>query len=135
MSGPLLDGGVFRLRDQLGKVVVVNFWASWCAPCVYESPMLDALYRQFAGAGVTFVGVDTKDDREAAKAFVSARKLSYPMVYDETAKIALQLGIPAGGLPITAIVDREGRIAAVYLGRVERTPLLSALRRVAAETA
>src|SRR5436305_12234629 len=71
ISGGLLSGGHASLKSSAGKVVVLNFWASWCPPCKVETPQLDLLYRQVHTKGVDFLGVDTKDLRTNAKYFVS----------------------------------------------------------------
>lgn len=134
MSGTLISGGTFELAAHQGRVVLVNFWASWCAPCVTESPMLNAVYQRMKGRGVDFVGVDIKDERQAAQSFITDKHMTYPMVYDEPAKTALQLGIPIGGLPITVLIDRAGRVAAVYVGQVYRPDIQTALGKLAAET-
>lgn len=133
LNGALIGGGQYNLPAHRGRVVLINYWASWCAPCVTESPMLETVYRSLKTRGVDFVGVDVKDDRQAAESFITDKHLSYPMIYDEPAKTALQLGIPAGGLPVTILVDRAGRTAAVYLGAVQQSDIGSTLRRLAAE--
>ena len=133
MHGSLIDGGAYRLAGHRGHVVLINYWATWCAPCVIESPMLERVYQQVHSSGVDFVGVDIKDERQAATAFIADKHMTYPMVYDEPAKTALQLGIPTGGLPVTVLIDRAGRVAAVYVGQVYQPDIQPALQRLAAE--
>lgn len=133
LTGTLITGGTYSLAAAKGNVVLINYWASWCAPCVTESPMLNTVYRVFQPRGVTFVGIDIKDERQAAQSFITDNRMSYPMVYDEAAKTALQLSIPAGGLPVTILVDRSGRVAAVYLGAVQHTAITATLQKLAAE--
>ena len=133
--GTLLQGGgQYRLASDVGKVVVVNFWASWCGPCQSEAPQYDLLYRDEKAHGVDFVGVDTKDPvRSNAQSFVADHHISFPNVYDETGEVALQMGnVPVGGLPFTVLADSHGRIAAVYLGPQapkDLKPTLRALSR------
>ena len=133
LVGTLIGGGTYRLAADRGKVVLINFWASWCAPCVTESPMLESVYRSLADRGVGFVGIDVKDERQAAQAFIADKHMTYPMVYDEPARTALELNIPAGGLPVTTLIDRAGRVAAVYLGAVQRADVTAVLHRLIAE--
>jgi len=119
VKGTLLAGGDYRLSTDKGKVVVLNFFASWCGPCANESPQFEAVYRKRKAEGVTFVGLDVNDRKDAAAAFVRDKGLSFPVVYDEIGKTALQIGnVPLAGLPDTVIVDRQGRVAAVYVGPV-----------------
>lgn len=133
LVGTLIGGGTYRLAAHRGKVVLINYWASWCAPCVTESPMLNTVFKTMHGRGIDFVGIDIKDERQAAESFIADKHLSYPMVYDEPAKTALQLGIPARGLPVTILIDRAGRVAAVYLGQVQQPDIIATLQRLAAE--
>lgn len=136
VAGTLLDGAPFRLADLKGKVVVVNFFASWCAPCQTELPNFAALAPEVAAQGVRFVGIDAKDTtKSAGQAFVSDSRVSFPVVYDEKVKTAAQLGdVPSTSLPFTVLVDKQQRIAAVYLGALLPADLRPALNTLAAET-
>lgn len=119
VSSELIAGGAFRLADLRGQVVALNFWGSWCPPCRNEAPGLDAVYRALSADGATIVGLTVQDLRADAEKFVRDASLSYPIVFDPNAKTAIQLGnVPMRGLPATVLVDRRGRVAAVYVGPV-----------------
>ncbi len=135
VSGQLLGGGAYRLSDDAGKIVVINFWGSWCGPCQVETPQLDQLYRRVGAQGVQFVGMDVKESsKDAPAAFVKDNGISFPIVYDPNAKTALELGhIPSSGLPVTVVVDRQQRVAAVYLGRVQQADVEHALTALQTE--
>jgi len=135
-TGTLIDGGTIGLGDLHGKVAVLNFWASWCAPCRIESPQLDLVYRRMKSRGVEFIGVDTKDAKSNAQAFVRDFHISYPIVFDEQGEIAVRLGnLPARGLPFTVLLDKFGHVAAVYVGELTAKDLQGPLDELRAETA
>ncbi|MBN9618900.1 MAG: TlpA family protein disulfide reductase [Actinobacteria bacterium] len=123
-DGTLLTGQKFDLASTRGKVVVLTFWASWCAPCQVETPQFDLLYRQIKSQGVDFVGVNTKDIKSKADAFVSSNDISFPSVFDPDGQTELELGdIPQSALPNTILLDKQGNIAAVYLARLSAKDL------------
>jgi peroxiredoxin len=133
VTGELLTGGKYDIAQDRGKVVVVNFWGSWCAPCRAEADDLEKTYNATAASGVTFIGIDSRDGRDAAKAFEQSHKTSYPSVYDPDGAVALKFDVTQVATPQTLILDRQGRIAvglrkATTFGELE--PLV---KRIAAE--
>jgi cytochrome c biogenesis protein CcmG/thiol:disulfide interchange protein DsbE len=115
---PRLSGnGDVSLAGYRGRVVVLNFWASWCDPCRAESPLLQRWHRRLAKHGATVLGIDVQDVDADARAFVSEYGLTYPMLRDGPGDTRDEFGIL--GLPETFVIDRRGRIAAVQRGAVD----------------
>jgi cytochrome c biogenesis protein CcmG, thiol:disulfide interchange protein DsbE len=108
--------GEGTLADYRGKVVILNFWASWCPPCVDELPLLQRTQERIAGQDATVVGVNYKDLPEKAQRFVDRYSLTYPSLRDREGEVAEQYG--ARAFPETFVIDRDGRIAAVRRGPV-----------------
>jgi thiol-disulfide isomerase/thioredoxin len=133
LTGELLAGGSWDLAGHAGDVVVVNFWASWCAPCVSEAPDFEATYQATRGNKVSFLGVNTRDLHDAAAAFVVGRE-TYPSIFDPAGKVALSFAVPPQSIPSTIIIDRHGRIAAVVYGYALRDTLEPVVTRLAAES-
>ena len=125
LSGPTLDGGTFTLADHRGEVVVLNVWASWCAPCRAEAPTLAALSAELEDSGVQFVGLDTRDSDVPARAFVERFGIGYPNVIDPDGRLQLLFGdsLPPQAIPSTLVIDPEGRVAARALGKVSESSL------------
>jgi cytochrome c biogenesis protein CcmG, thiol:disulfide interchange protein DsbE len=113
----LSGGGTESLEDYRGRVVVLNFWASWCEPCREESPLLDRWHERMKGRGGTVVGVDTLDIVGDARDFIGEYELSYPMLRDGEGDTRESFEIV--GFPETFVIDRRGRIAAVRRGPVD----------------
>lgn len=132
VSGSLLTGSRFELSADRGAVVVMNFWGSWCTPCREEAPVLAALARHFAPAGVRFVGVDIRDDPASAEAFMRTFRIEYPSLNDPNDQVALDFSgtVPPAGIPTTLVIDRSGRIAARIVGTVSYNGLGALIRQV-----
>ncbi|MDP5095484.1 MAG: TlpA family protein disulfide reductase [Candidatus Nanopelagicales bacterium] len=133
LVGPTLEGGEFRLSDHLGDVVVLNVWASWCAPCRAEAPVLEDVWREVKDDGVQFVGLDTRDTEAAALAFLDRYGVTYPNVIDTDGRLQLLFSdtLPPQAIPSTLVVDREGRVAGRILGRVTDATLTALIDDVA----
>lgn len=134
VSGELLDGGSYDLSQDRGKVVVINFWGSWCAPCRAEADDLEGTYQATKASGVTFLGINVSDSRDKAIAFEEGRA-TYPSLFDPPGRAALDFDIAPNAIPATIVLDREGRIAALRRGGVTRDVLQPVVERIAAEGA
>ena len=127
-SGELLDGAPFDSADLAGDIAVINFWGSWCAPCRVETPEFQNVYADLRDEGVQFLGVDVKDDRQMASAFMTKVGAEYPSMFDPRGEVAMAFrGFPANVVPSTIVLDTEGRVAGVYTGAVAREDLQSVL--------
>jgi cytochrome c biogenesis protein CcmG, thiol:disulfide interchange protein DsbE len=118
---PGLDGPAVHLATLEGQVVVVNFWASWCAECHTEQAALDQTWQRFQDSGVVVLGVDFEDTAGAARDYIHQSGLSYPVVEDKSSRTALAYGIR--GIPETFLVDRSGHVADRVIGRVDADDL------------
>ena len=108
-AGNPVDSTSFR-----GKLVVLNFWATWCPPCRLEMPAMERLYQEFRGKGLEIVAVNFMESREQVQAFAEEQKLTYPMLLDGKAEIAEQYGVMR--LPETVLIGRKGEVLAKSIG-------------------
>ncbi len=116
-----LSGSAWQLSDRRGRVVLVNFWATWCPPCREETPGLVQLYRSYRPRGVEMVGIDMDDDPAAAvPGFVRSYRIPYPMLVPDS---GFELANEIESLPTTLLIDRQGRIAKVYVGAMSEAEL------------
>jgi thiol-disulfide isomerase/thioredoxin len=133
VQGSTLDGGSFDLATLHGKVVVVNFWASWCAPCRLEAADLEATHQSTKDSGVSFVGVDSRDQKDAALAFLAGR-ITYPSLFDPAGRVALSFSeVPPNTFPATLVVDKQGKVAAVIRTTVREDDLTKLVAQIGAE--
>ena len=129
LEGTTLDGEPLRLADLQGHIVVINVWGSWCGPCRAETPDLVRIARQHEDQGVRFLGIDTRDNLPAAKAFVARFKVPYPSLFDADGRVLLPLArlIPSAAVPSTLVIDADGNVAARVVGRVTYATLTGLL--------
>jgi peroxiredoxin len=111
---PALGGGTFRLAEQRGKIVLVNFWATWCPPCIEEMPAMERLWRKHKDAGFVLVAVSVDTDPQKVVPFATAHNLTFPIAFDPKMTTADKYGVRA--LPSSFILGREGDLAALALG-------------------
>ncbi|MGW0227826.1 TlpA disulfide reductase family protein [Actinopolymorpha singaporensis] len=126
VAGTTLDGKRVALADYRGKVVVLNVWGSWCAPCRKEAPDLAAAARALRAKGVEFLGINTRDvSRQPAQAFVRTFDVPYPSIYDPNGEqlLGFRATLPPSAIPSTLVIDKQGRVAARVLGNVSRRTL------------
>lgn len=133
VEGELLGGGTTSLQASKGKVLVLNFFASWCVPCQVETPQVEQVYKSMHAKGVNFLGIDTKDNRGQGRSFVAGNGVTYPVLYDQNGETQLRLGDIPGVLPFTVLIDKLGRVAAVYLSKLTANDLTGPLRKLLAE--
>jgi DsbE subfamily thiol:disulfide oxidoreductase len=111
---PNAGGKKISLKDYRGKVVFLNFWATWCESCRDEMPSMERLYNEFRGKGLEIVAVNVKEKRQDALAFAKELKLTYPVLLDPEGEVGLLYG--AFGLPATYLIDRKGVVLARMWG-------------------
>ena len=132
---PRIDGqsGVVRLADLRGRVVVLDFWATWCPPCLAMLPMLHELHGELRGRGVEVIGINADGaavPREEVRRFLARRPFPYPVVADDQ-EVGARYGVYS--LPHLVVVGRDGRIRRVFVGGVGRDPLAATLAAAVAE--
>ncbi len=122
-----LDGGRVASAGFAGRVVLYDFWATWCGPCHVQADILKSIYAEAKGRGAEFVGVATGEPADVVREFLSRRPLPYPVLLDPEGRLEGELAIY--GLPTLVVVDRRGRIAYRHTGLIDA----DTLRRVLAE--
>jgi thiol-disulfide isomerase/thioredoxin len=127
---------MLSLDDFAGRVVVINVWGQWCGPCRTEIGQLQQVYDATRDDGVSFLGINVRDNnRAAAVDFVTDRKITFPSIYDPAMRTMIAFGgkYPTTVIPSTVVLDREHRVAAVFLRELLAEDLLPLVQRLAAE--
>jgi len=120
-----LNGRPWTLKDLKGKVVLLNFWATWCPPCRKEMPDLESLYQQFEAQGLLVLGV-SDDDPDKVREFVQKQGTTYPVLLDPGSRVNHLLQIE--GIPKTFVFDREGKIVSQSIDMRTKSQFLVMLR-------
>ena len=129
------EGKQLSIADFPGKALVINLWGQWCGPCRAEAPELETASKQMAPLGAQVIGLDVRDPaRDVAQDFVRDRGLTYPSIWDPSGRVLLQLaGYPRNIIPSTLVLDKQHRVAAVFLRQVLASDLVPVVQRLSAE--
>lgn len=112
-----LDGSTTALSDYRGSWVLLNFWATWCGPCVAEMPSMERLYGQFKDDGLVIVGVNQQESADEVSAFVAEQGLTFPILLDSNGRVGSRYGVR--GIPTTYLLDPTGRVLGSKVGFME----------------
>ena len=112
----LADGGEFTLSDHEGKVILLNFWATWCGPCVGEMPAFEKLQETY-GEDLVLLAVNSGEDEGTVKAFLEENGYTFPVALDPRYEVALLY--PSDSIPYTVIIGADGKVAAIQLGAAD----------------
>ncbi|MCF8531100.1 MAG: TlpA family protein disulfide reductase, partial [Candidatus Nanopelagicales bacterium] len=136
ISGVDLDGKSLSTADFPGDIIVLNVWASWCAPCRAEAPALEEVATEFAGQGVQLIGLNTRDSAASARNFVSKYGVSFPSIVDTDGRLQLRFNdtLPPQAIPSTIVLDQQGNVAARALGAVDASTLSGIIETIAQES-
>ena len=109
-----LSGVNLRLAEQRGDIIVLNFWASWCGPCIQEMPELDKLARKYQPLGVQIWGVNVEADSSAAQKYLSKTRVEFPILFDTENSVSESYQVQA--MPTTVIINKDGDVHSVHRG-------------------
>jgi cytochrome c biogenesis protein CcmG/thiol:disulfide interchange protein DsbE len=126
----LFDGGQLSLADLHDQVIIVNFWGSWCAPCQEEAPVLEKVWQEYQGQGVTFIGIAYKDTEGKARAFLDEFDITYPNALDPGNRVARSYRVQ--GVPETFFI-KDGEIASLYIGPLSEDQLVTRIEKLLAQ--
>lgn len=132
---PALDGNPWRAEEWRGRILVINFWASWCPPCRKEMPLFVRLHEELASKGVLFVGIAI-DDPQSVQNFIDTHGVEFPILLGQEQGIELsrQLGNRVEALPFTVVADRKGRIVLKQAGEMREEKLEPLLQQLLADS-
>ena len=113
-NGSTVDGRTVSLASLRGKVVLLNFWATWCQECRPEMPMFEQMHREFAAKGLSVIGINARERTAAIRAYAKEIRLTFPLVLDPKGEINAAYGVI--GLPTTFLIGRDGQAVALAVG-------------------
>ena len=136
ISGPDLTGTkTVSVSDYPGKVVVINFWGSWCSPCRDEASQLQSSWTALGPKGVQFIGIDVKDPKGDGAAFNASKQITYPSIFDFGLRTLLSIrGYPTGSIPSTIVLDKQHRVAHIWLHEIDQGDLTGVIDPLLKET-
>jgi thiol-disulfide isomerase/thioredoxin len=123
-----LDGKEVTLRDFAGKPVIINFWATWCAPCIKEMPELESFYFKKKGDGLELLMINLKESKDVVAEFVGQNNFTFKVLLDETGKTSEEFQV--FGLPSTYFVDRKGVIVDRHMGSLTSEILYGGFKNI-----
>jgi peroxiredoxin len=109
-----IDGPNLRLSEHAGRVVMLNFWATWCGPCRQEMPALQTIYSRYEAAGFALLGINMDAERDAARRMADSLGVSFPLLFDDEKAVARLYDVRA--MPVTVLIDRDGEVRYVHEG-------------------
>lgn len=112
----LADGSTFTLSEQQGKPVLLNFWATWCGPCVREMPAFETLYTEY-GENAAVLAVNCLEDTATVDAFIAENEYTFPIAYDTDGSVNMRY--PTQGIPYTLVIDGDGIVRNIYVGAAD----------------
>lgn len=115
-TADLADGSTFTLSEQSGKVVLLNFWATWCGPCVEEMPAFEKLYKEY-GEEVAVLAVNSLEDEETVRQFVAETGYTFPIAFDVEG--AVNMKYPTDGIPYTLVIGKDGTVQNIFVGATD----------------
>lgn len=129
-TAEMTDGGSFTLSEQEGKVVFLNFWATWCSPCVGEMPAFERLYEEY-GDEIEILAVNSGEEKEIVDAFLEKKDYTFPIAYDEENEIDKKY--PSDGIPYTLVIGKDGKITDIFTGAQDADTQYKIYRRALKE--
>ena len=111
---PSRGGDTVSLASLKGKVVMLNFWASWCGPCRQEMPLLEQMHKRYSALGFTLVGVNVDANSKDAEEWLTKTPVSFPVLFDRESKVSAMYDVKA--MPSTVFIDRKGNVRALHKG-------------------
>lgn len=135
ITGTTLEGDAWSIEAHRGRIIVFNVWASWCAPCRAEAPILKKVSERYKASGVDFVGLNIRDSTVAAIAFEKKFGITYASLVDTAGELVLRFAgdLNPSAIPSTLLVDKQGRVAASILGQVTESLLTSLIEGLQSE--